>query len=49
MDELHSIKVLFFINENLSIFIKKIHPWNWYNFNAKNLWSWQLANASMPM
>jgi hypothetical protein len=26
-----------------------IHPWNWDDFNAKNLWSWQLGNASMPM
>jgi hypothetical protein len=25
------------------------HPWNWDNFNAKNLWSWQLGNASLPM
>jgi hypothetical protein len=25
------------------------HPWNWDNFNAKNLWSWQLGNVSLRM
>jgi hypothetical protein len=33
-----------------SIHPLQIHPWNWDNFNAKNLWNFlQLGNASMPM
>ncbi len=51
MDEFHSIKVLFFIHENVSIFIKKIHPFidqkftNGISWIGIHQWSWDNFNA----